>query len=61
MLNKVNDKLINLKYDVKEKMFNTKLDYIALDTKGKVKKVATDVVAPVVVARCLGKKMGIKF
>ena len=38
MLNKVNDKLFNLKYDVKEKMFERKLNNIALDNKEKAKK-----------------------
>ena len=56
MLNKVNDKLFNLKYDVKEKMFERKLNNIALDNKEKAKKLATSV-GTFVITKSICKKL----
>lgn len=38
MLNKLNDKIFNAKYDVKEKIFDAKLKYAVMDKKEVVKK-----------------------
>ena len=38
MLNKLNDKIFNAKYDVKEKIFDAKLNYVVMDKKEVVKK-----------------------
>ena len=43
MLNKVNDKLIDVKSNVREAMFDKKLELISMDAKETVKKTLTSI------------------